>query len=73
MLCSLESAKAWLPDLLETVEKCEVNGKDQRGNLRESFWLQIFLKAIETIIGWKWVFPKIGVPQNGWFISWKTL
>ena len=20
-----------------------------------------------------WVFPKIGVPQNGWFISWKTL
>ena len=19
-----------------------------------------------------WVFPKIGVPQNGWFISWKT-
>ena len=21
----------------------------------------------------KWVFPKIGVPQNGWFISWKTL
>ncbi len=21
----------------------------------------------------KWMFPKIGVPQNGWFISWKTL
>ena len=21
----------------------------------------------------KWVFPKIGVLQNGWFISWKTL
>ena len=20
-----------------------------------------------------WVFPKIGVPQNGWLISWKTL
>ena len=20
-----------------------------------------------------WVFPKIGVPQNGWFISWKIL
>ena len=20
-----------------------------------------------------WVFPKIGVPQNGWFISWNTL
>ena len=20
-----------------------------------------------------WMFPKIGVPQNGWFISWKTL
>ena len=20
-----------------------------------------------------WVFPKIGVPQNGWFIKWKTL
>ncbi len=26
------------------------------------------LKHIEAI----WVFPKIGVPQNGWFI-WKTL
>ena len=21
----------------------------------------------------KWMFPKIGVPQNGWFFSWKTL
>ncbi len=20
-----------------------------------------------------WVFPRVGVPQNGWFISWKTL
>ena len=20
-----------------------------------------------------WVFPKIGIPQNGWWISWKTL
>ena len=37
MLCSLESAKAWLPDLLETVEKCEVNGKTHRRNLGESF------------------------------------
>ena len=24
-------------------------------------------------VGLKWMFPKIGVPQNGWFLSWKTL
>ena len=39
MLCSVESAKAWLPDLLETVEKCEVNGTVK---LIEEIWRSLF-------------------------------
>ena len=32
-----------------------------------------FLGEVESVGFSTWVFPKIGVPQNGWFIKWKTL
>ena len=37
-----------------------------------SFWDGLFSGAI-LVSGSVWVFPKIGVPQNGWFIRVPTL
>ena len=44
---------------------CDVKKKKER-NLAERLF-SFFFKLIK-LNGYIWVFPKIGVPQNGWFI-----
>ena len=49
---------------------------DTWGN--DPIWRAYFFKWVETVkqpttVVNIWVFPKIGVPQNGWLKKWKTL
>ena len=53
-------------------------GKSQHANRRLRSQLLVFwdpggLRFLFGVALSIWVFPKIGVPENGWFISWKTL
>ena len=74
--CSSWAQKIWVPKLLASIFHPNGNQKKKRDLQGATPHLNSLISSsfsCASVHHPTWVFPKIGVPQNGWFISWKTL
>ena len=61
--CKEAVLSAWVKSLSR-----DVSTNDQWGAIRSVSYLKEAPLQLRGNVNTKWVFPKIGVPQNGWFI-----